>query len=171
MPADNPTVDVPDTDERLIWCPGCSREVAGVCHLHNCAIGPHGLQAQIDGQKRHPDLDDSNTKMVDVKEWFDRSMVPERLPEPHPTRNLPFGRDVDTLVLCKNYDQLDLAVKALGLKARYDVWSGTLLGSRFNKIIWIAGRGESETESAVMEAVMREVLPTKLHLDGKLFVL
>ena len=60
--------DVP----RMIWCPGCAREVAGVCHHFHCAIGPYGLQAQIDAAKgRHPDLDDPNTKMIDVKEWFD----------------------------------------------------------------------------------------------------
>ncbi|TGN75948.1 hypothetical protein EOW77_0032280 [Bradyrhizobium yuanmingense] len=29
------------------WCPGCSREVSGVCHHFNCAIGPNGLDAQI----------------------------------------------------------------------------------------------------------------------------
>jgi hypothetical protein len=28
------------------WCPGCSREVEGVCHHFNCAIGPNGLDAQ-----------------------------------------------------------------------------------------------------------------------------
>ena len=87
------------------------------------------------------------------------------------TRNLPFGRDVDTLVLCKNYRHLNEVAKAFGLKARYEVWTSTLLGHRFKKIIWIAGRGDSETESAVIEAVIREVLPTKLYPDGELFVL
>jgi hypothetical protein len=28
------------------WCPGCSREVEGVCYHFNCAIGPNGLDAQ-----------------------------------------------------------------------------------------------------------------------------
>lgn len=32
------------------WCPGCSRNVDEVCHHFNCAVGPHGLQAQIDGR-------------------------------------------------------------------------------------------------------------------------
>jgi len=87
------------------------------------------------------------------------------------TRNLPFGRDVDTLVLCKNYRHLNEVVKAFGLKARYDLWTSMLLGHRFKKIIWLAGHGDSETEAAVIEAVIREILPTKLKPDGELFVL
>ena len=33
--------------DESIWCPGCSREVDGPCHHFNCAVGPHGLDAQI----------------------------------------------------------------------------------------------------------------------------
>lgn len=44
--------DVPLVEEGAAktWCPGCSRDVDGVCHLFNCAIGPHGMQAQIDAR-------------------------------------------------------------------------------------------------------------------------
>ena len=39
-------------DPALIWCPGCSGYVKGICHHFNCAIGPHGLQAQIDAKTK-----------------------------------------------------------------------------------------------------------------------
>ena len=47
--ADQIIIDDPQAFPR--WCPGCSREVREVCHHFNCAVGPHGLQAQIDAQK------------------------------------------------------------------------------------------------------------------------
>jgi hypothetical protein len=33
------------------WCPGCSRNVDEICHHFNCAVGPHGLDAQIRAQR------------------------------------------------------------------------------------------------------------------------
>ena len=36
-----------EMSDESIWCPGCSREVDGPCHHFNCAVGPHGLDAQI----------------------------------------------------------------------------------------------------------------------------
>jgi hypothetical protein len=29
------------------WCPGCSRDVDGVCSYFQCAVGPNGLDAQL----------------------------------------------------------------------------------------------------------------------------
>lgn len=29
------------------WCPGCSRDVDGICHHFNCAVGPNGLDAKL----------------------------------------------------------------------------------------------------------------------------
>lgn len=104
-----------------------------------------------------------------AREWFEREM-PERIKD-HPTRNMPFGRDVDTLVLCKSDDHLGKVVQALGMKAQYEIWSCSLMGSRFKKIIWLAGFGDSASEHATIARMIREYLPTKLEPGGVIIVL
>jgi hypothetical protein len=91
----------------------------------------------------------------------------------HPTLSLPFGRDVDTLILCKNDDQRRRAIKALGIPARYELIYSVLTGYRFKKIIVLGCRPESETETLNFNRLLKEDLPTKLEVgcSKELFVL
>lgn len=93
------------------------------------------------------------------------------VPEPIPTPTFPFGLDVDTLILCRDEAQRSAAIRALQIKARYEIWSAALMGNRFSKIIWLAGFSESPVEQVTQEAMIKEYFPTKLRPGGSLIVL
>lgn len=89
----------------------------------------------------------------------------------HPTLSFPFGRDVDTLILCRDEDQRRTAIRALAIKAQYETISSALTGSRFKRIIVVAGKPDSVMECNHFEEMKREYLPTKLTRDGELLIL
>lgn len=88
-----------------------------------------------------------------------------------PTISLPFGRDIDTMILCRDDDQRRNAIRALAIPARYELIGSALCGHRFSRIIVIAGEPKSATEAAMYERILKEDLPTKLAIGGDLIVL
>jgi len=91
----------------------------------------------------------------------------------HPTESFPFGRDVDTLIVCGSNEQRRAAIKALAIPARYEIITSALMGHRFSKIIVMLGGTQpwSETEIALYSRIIKEDLPTKLKPGGKLYVI
>lgn len=89
------------------------------------------------------------------------------------TRSLPFGADVDTMIVCMNDEQRRRAIEALGMQARYELIDSVLIGYRFNKIIvLLGGTGPwSETEAENIGLIIKEKLPTHLDIGGKLYVI
>lgn len=76
------------------------------------------------------------------------------------------------LVLCRNEDHCRKVKAALDLPgARYVPWHSLLMGSRFSKVIWLAGPADGEAEAQEKEQVLRERVPTLLEFGGKLFAL
>ncbi len=49
-------------------------------------------------------------------------------------RSFPFGRDVDTLVICANEDHRISTIREWGIKARYETIETQHPGLRFRKI-------------------------------------
>ena len=89
----------------------------------------------------------------------------------HPTRSLPFGRDVDILILCKDEVHRRAASEALRIPARYEMFASALTGYRFNKIIvLLGGTGPwSEIEIELIGRMIREDYPTHLRPGGKIY--
>ncbi len=83
----------------------------------------------------------------------------------------PFGRDVDTLILCHNDPHRRKAIKALGIKAQYQLIHSPLTGCRFERIIVLRPPPSSDIHCEELDRLIREYLPTKLNLGGELFVL
>lgn len=78
-----------------------------------------------------------------------------------------------TLILCRDRQHCRDAFAALGIHARYECWDSPMTGSRFEKVIWLAGTGEKGGgfERAAMVLVQETILPTKLKLNGELYIL
>ena len=91
----------------------------------------------------------------------------------HPTRALPFGRDVDTLILCRNDDHRRRVTAALQIPARYELIYSALTGYRFKKIIVVGCRPESDVEAEAFRRLLTEDLPTKLDVGchGEIYVI
>lgn len=85
------------------------------------------------------------------------------------SKEYPFGRDVDTLVVCQNSERRDAAAEALQLKARYTTIETPLMGSRFTKIVVIRGQIDHATEFALFDRFCAEVV-CRLRPGGKLHV-
>jgi hypothetical protein len=86
--------------------------------------------------------------------------------EHHPTRSLPFGRDVSTLILCRDEDHRRKVIAALQVPARYELIYSPLTGYRFKKIIVVGCRpaSDSKAEAAAFQLLLTEHLPTKLDV-------
>lgn len=84
-----------------------------------------------------------------------------------PTLSYPFGRDVNTLVVCMNEDHRRHAIKNCGIKARYETIGSALCGCRYNHVVVLR---TDQPFSDVERRIIREDLPTKLSLGGKLYI-
>lgn len=84
---------------------------------------------------------------------------------PAQTKEYPFGRDVDILVICHNELHRDYVVKAFKLKARYALWSGQMMGSRFSKVIVFTPRYMTSREQDWID----ESVKTCLTPDGEYY--
>lgn len=89
----------------------------------------------------------------------------------HPTLDFPFGRDVDTLIICENDDHRRRAVKALKMVARYTTIGSAVVGHRFLNIIVLVGKPESATEAAMIDRMAAEYWPTLLERGGEIHFL
>lgn len=88
-----------------------------------------------------------------------------------PSRSYPFGRDVDTLILCHNTVHRDQVIRALKIKARYEVFLFSTRGLRFEKIIVFRPRIWSSAEDIRYERYINEDLQCRLSPTGELYVI
>jgi hypothetical protein len=88
------------------------------------------------------------------------------------TLSFPFGKDVDTLILCRDEDHRRRAIAALGIPARYELIMSALQGCRFTKIIVLgADKPLSATEAKKLDVMAKEYWPTMLEIGGKVHLL
>lgn len=89
-----------------------------------------------------------------------------------PTRSFPFGRDVDTLILCRDEDHRRAVIAALGIPAQYETVFSVLTGLRFKKIIvFDDGRIYTPGQLGQLQQMAREYWPTMLYPGGKIHFL
>lgn len=86
------------------------------------------------------------------------------------TIEYPFGRDVDTLVICVNEAHARKIFRAFRMKARYTWGRMPMLGHRYKKIIVFmeVARYSSPEEQRAYEHYWREQVETKLERDGEI---
>lgn len=88
-----------------------------------------------------------------------------------PTPSFPFGRDVDTLIICRDEGHRRSVSRALAIPARYEIIGSPLPGRGYAKIIVMVGQPSSSAESDFFTRMIRENLNTKLKPDGEMHVL
>jgi hypothetical protein len=85
--------------------------------------------------------------------------------------SFPFGRDIHTLIICRDDNHRRKVIRALALPAQYETIGSSLMGNRYRSIIVMVGIPESAAEAAGLELMISEYLPTKLHIGGELHVI
>jgi hypothetical protein len=101
------------------WCPGCSREVEGVCHHFNCAIGPNGLDAQSRSSagSGHTEAEGYAASLRQMAQWADDAIAPDT-PD---SQRIDIGDiDTDELRAAANYIE-----RIAGLAQSPVVWGAT----------------------------------------------
>jgi hypothetical protein len=90
-------------------------------------------------------------------------------PHKQASLRLPFGDDVDTLVLCINETHIRNVQEAFQLKARYQCFGDALMGHRFRRIIVFRPQYQSRLQAVIMQDYLN-ALRTKLELGGKIII-
>ena len=79
--------------------------------------------------------------------------------------------DATTLILCRDLAHCEQAEAALGIDAKYQIWSAPTYGSRWQKIIVLSLASQSMVEAGVFKHMCQQVLPTRLRIGGRIYVL